>query len=103
VCDRKIEALAGFLDQRASALRTRIEIAAAFARNLPGRIELIVTPEFEAGVGDLAGLKRVANVLARSGGRQLLASALKALKAERHRLPGDTPIAPEDRISPDTP
>ena len=94
VRDPKIEALASFLDQRATALRGRIEAAAAFAKELPARIELIVTPEFEAGVGDLAGIKRVADVLARGGGRPILASAVKALKPVPHRSARDNSIAP---------
>jgi anion-transporting ArsA/GET3 family ATPase len=88
----KIEALATFLDQRVAALRTSIEAAAVFAKELPAGIELIVAPEFEAGVGDLAGIKRVASVLAQSGGRPILAKAVKALKAVPHRLVHDDSI-----------
>jgi anion-transporting ArsA/GET3 family ATPase len=102
VRDPKIEALASFFDQRATTLRTRIEAAAAFAKELPAAIELIVAPEFEAGVGELAGIKRVAEVLARGGGRQILANARKALKAETQRLAGDNSIAPSRRLRSDT-
>jgi anion-transporting ArsA/GET3 family ATPase len=101
VRDPKIETLARFLDQRATTLRTRIEAAAAFAQELPARIELIVAPEFEAGVGDLAGIKLVADVLARGGGRQILASAVKALKAEQ-RMAVENSIGPSCRLRSDT-
>lgn len=100
--DPKIEALGCFLDQRAAALQTRIEDAAAFAGELPARIELIVVPEFEAGLGDLAGIKRVTEVLMRGGGRQILANAREALKAEHHRLSVDNSIAPLRQLRSDT-
>jgi hypothetical protein len=83
--DPKIEALANFLDQRLAASHTKIEAAAAFARELPARIELVVAPEFEAGLGELAGIKRVADVLVSGGGRKTLANALKLFKPEGQR------------------
>jgi anion-transporting ArsA/GET3 family ATPase len=85
VRDPKIEALANFLDQRFAASHTKIEAAAAFARELPARIELVVAPEFEAGLGELVGIKRVADVLVSGGGRKTLANALKLFKTEGQR------------------
>ena len=83
--DEKIAALARFFDQRAAALRSRIEAAHGFANELPPRIELILAPDFDAGLTDLAGVKQVADVLMRGGGRQILASAVRALRAEAQR------------------
>jgi anion-transporting ArsA/GET3 family ATPase len=94
VRDPKIEALARFFDQRATTLRTRIEAAAAFAQELPTRIELIVAPEFDAGIGDLGGIKRVADVLALGGGRRILANAVKAVKVTPQRMADDNSIPP---------
>jgi anion-transporting ArsA/GET3 family ATPase len=99
--DDRLRALAGFLDQRAADLRARIEAAASFARALPPRIKFIVTPEFEAGPGDLAGIKRIADLLVIGGGREILASAVKALKAESQPA-SDNSVAPSQRIHPDT-
>jgi anion-transporting ArsA/GET3 family ATPase len=84
--DEKIEALAHFFDQRSAALRSRIEAASAFARELPARIELILAPDFDAGLTDLAGIKQVADMLVRGNGRQTLTSAVRALKAEARRM-----------------
>jgi len=94
VRDPKIEALGSFLDEHACASRTRIEAVAAFARELPPRIELLLAPEFEAGLADLAGIKRVANVVEGGNGRQILANAVKALRTETNRQGRDNSIAP---------
>jgi anion-transporting ArsA/GET3 family ATPase len=98
VHDPKIEALARFFEQRATTLRTRIEAAAAFAKELPTRIELIVAPEFDADIGDLRGIKRVADVLALGGGRRILANAVKAIKAKSQRMADDNSIAPSCQL-----
>jgi anion-transporting ArsA/GET3 family ATPase len=87
----KIEALAHFFDQRSAALRSRIEAAQGFAKELPARIELILAPDFEGGLSDLAGIKQVADVLMRGDGRQMLTSAVRALKAEERQADAATP------------
>jgi hypothetical protein len=79
--DQKIAALAGFFDQHVATLRTRIEAAAAFERELPARIDLILAPNFDAGLHDLAGIKQVAEILVSASGQRTLADAAKAFKA----------------------
>ena len=101
VRDPKLDNLASFLDQHAAALQTRIEAAAGFARELPSRIELIVAPEFEAGIANLAGIKQVADVVVRGGGRQILARAIKALKLDVRRSLGNSAKL-SDRVGSDT-
>jgi len=94
---RPARALADFLTQHEAATRARFHAAAAFAREVPARTEIILAPEFTEGLRDLAGLKRVADLLVSGGGRQVLNAIAKtqrpAPKSRTRRNRSDEEIA----------
>jgi anion-transporting ArsA/GET3 family ATPase len=68
-------AIATFFEQRNAAARVRIQAAAALARKLPARTEIVVAPEFAEALNDLGGLKPLVEILLGPQGRQLLSAA----------------------------
>jgi anion-transporting ArsA/GET3 family ATPase len=92
--NRPGRAVADFLAQHEAVTRARLQAAAAFAREVPPRIEIILAPEFAEGVRDLVGLKRVADLLACGGGRQTLSAIARMLNAQSRPIRrGETAIA----------
>jgi anion-transporting ArsA/GET3 family ATPase len=78
--DRRLGALANYLEDYSANQRAALERGLRFARDLPAEVKLVVAPEIETGVRDLRTLAKLASILIDGvPGRRFLEDAGTAL------------------------